>query len=153
MRPSARITLAAAPLLALTLAACGSSKTTVITVAPSTSAAAPTTSAATSEATTSAAPTTEASSSDTSLPDPAILASIFPSYVRDHVSGLGSASDDSLSKLGHAVCSDFEQGNTFLQTAQDVIDSLKVSDYEGGEFTGAAIAAYCPQFKSKIPSS
>ena len=149
MRASARITLAAAPLLALTLAACGSSKTIVVTVAPSTSAAAP----ATSQATTSAAPTTEASSSDTSLPDPAILASIFPSYVRDHVSGLSSASDDSLSQLGHAVCTDFEQGNTFLQTAQDVIDTLKVSDYDGGQFTGAAIAAYCPQFQSKIPSS
>lgn len=58
--------------------------------------------------------------------------------------------DGTMINVGHAVCSDFDGGDTMAQTVGDVKKSLGISNNGAGSIVGAAIAAYCPQNRSKM---
>jgi hypothetical protein len=63
-----------------------------------------------------------------------------------------SGSDQKMISVGHAVCTDWSGGNTLAQTVADVKNSLGLSDGGTGTILGAATAAYCPQYQSKLSS-
>jgi hypothetical protein len=52
--------------------------------------------------------------------------------------------------VGHAVCTDFDGGDTMAQTVDDVKKALGVSNNGAGSIVGAAVANYCPQNRSKL---
>jgi hypothetical protein len=52
--------------------------------------------------------------------------------------------------VGHAVCQDFDGGDTMAQTVDDVKKALGVSNNGAGSIVGAAVANYCPQNRSKL---
>jgi hypothetical protein len=52
--------------------------------------------------------------------------------------------------VGHAVCQDFDGGDTMAQTVGDVKKALGVSNPGAGTIVGAAIANYCPENRSKM---
>jgi hypothetical protein len=58
--------------------------------------------------------------------------------------------DGTMINVGHAVCSDFDGGDTMAQTVGDVKKSLGISNNGAGSIVGAAIAAYCPQNRTKM---
>lgn len=63
-----------------------------------------------------------------------------------------NGSDSSMIAVGHAVCQDWAGGNTLDQTITDVRKALALSDNGTGTVIGAATAAYCPQYQSKLPT-
>ncbi len=52
--------------------------------------------------------------------------------------------------VGHAVCTDFDAGDTMAQTVDDVKKALGVSNNGAGTIIGAAVANYCPENRSKL---
>jgi uncharacterized protein DUF732 len=58
--------------------------------------------------------------------------------------------DGTMINVGHAVCTDFAGGDTMEQTVGDVKKSLGVSNNGAGSIVGAAVAAYCPENRSKM---
>jgi hypothetical protein len=52
--------------------------------------------------------------------------------------------------VGHAVCQDWAGGDTMAQTVADVQKALGLSTNGSGTVIGAATAAYCPEFRSKL---
>ncbi|MEM6105826.1 DUF732 domain-containing protein [Mycobacterium sp. 050272] len=58
--------------------------------------------------------------------------------------------DQMMINAGHAVCQDFDAGDTMAQTVDDVKKALGVSNMGAGSIVGAAVAAYCPQNRSKM---
>lgn len=58
--------------------------------------------------------------------------------------------DQMMINAGHAVCQDFDAGDTMAQTVDDVKKALGVSNMGVGSIVGAAVAAYCPQNRSKM---
>lgn len=66
--------------------------------------------------------------------------------------GLGwpAGSDQTMIDVGHAVCQDWAGGDTLAQTVGDVQKSLGLSSNGSGTIVGAATAAYCPEFRSKM---
>lgn len=69
-----------------------------------------------------------------------------------HLRGLSWAdgADQSMINVGHAVCTDFDGGDTAAQTISDVKKSLGLSNGGSNIVVGAAVAAYCPQNRSKL---
>lgn len=63
-----------------------------------------------------------------------------------------NGSDSTMIAVGHAVCQDWAGGNTLDQTVTDVRKALGLSDGGTGTVIGAATAAYCPQYQSKLPT-
>jgi hypothetical protein len=63
-----------------------------------------------------------------------------------------NGSDSTMISVGHAVCQDWSGGNTLDQTVTDVRKALGLSDGGTGTVIGAATAAYCPQYQSKLPT-
>lgn len=63
-----------------------------------------------------------------------------------------NGADSKMISLGHAVCQDWASGNTLDQTIVDVRKALGLSDNGTGTIIGAATAAYCPQYQSKLPT-
>jgi Protein of unknown function (DUF732) len=63
-----------------------------------------------------------------------------------------AGSDQKMISVGHGVCTDWSGGNTLAQTVTDVKTTLGLSDGGTGTLLGAATAAYCPQYDSKLPS-
>lgn len=64
--------------------------------------------------------------------------------------GLGWTNDQTMINIGHAVCTDFDGGDTATQTIGDVKKSLQISSGGANIIVGAAVAAYCPQNRSKL---
>jgi hypothetical protein len=60
--------------------------------------------------------------------------------------------DQAVIETGKAVCSDWSNGATFSQEVSDLQGATDWSDYQVGVFIGAATAAFCPQYKSKLPT-
>ncbi|OBA57598.1 hypothetical protein A5647_23685 [Mycobacterium sp. 1100029.7] len=58
--------------------------------------------------------------------------------------------DQTMINVGHAVCQDFGGGDTMEQTVGDVKKALGVSNNGAGTIVGAAVAAYCPENRSKM---
>ena len=58
--------------------------------------------------------------------------------------------EQTMINVGHAVCQDFDGGDTMGQTVSDVKKSLGVSNPGAGSIIGAAIANYCPENRSKM---
>jgi Protein of unknown function (DUF732) len=58
--------------------------------------------------------------------------------------------DQTMINVGHAVCTDFAGGDTMQQTVGDVKKALGVSNNGAGSIVGAAVAAYCPENRSKM---
>ncbi|BAX91463.1 DUF732 domain-containing protein [Mycobacterium shigaense] len=63
-----------------------------------------------------------------------------------------NGADSKMIAVGHAVCQDWAGGNTLDQTVSDVRKALGLSDGGTGTIIGAATAAYCPQYQSKLPT-
>ncbi|SPM32461.1 hypothetical protein MRAB57_259 [Mycobacterium rhizamassiliense] len=63
-----------------------------------------------------------------------------------------NGADSKMITVGHAVCQDWAGGNTLDQTVTDVRKALGLSDNGTGTIIGAATAAYCPQYQSKLPT-
>lgn len=68
-----------------------------------------------------------------------------------HGIGWPSGSDGMMINVGHAVCQDWSAGDTLAQTVGDVQKTLGLSNNGSGTIIGAATAAYCPEFRSKLP--
>jgi hypothetical protein len=64
--------------------------------------------------------------------------------------GLGWPNDQAMINIGHAVCSDFDGGDTAAATIGDVKKSLGISSGGANIIVGAAVAAYCPENRSKL---
>jgi hypothetical protein len=58
--------------------------------------------------------------------------------------------DQTMINVGHAVCADFDGGDTMSQTVEDVKKTLGVGNNGAGSIVGAAVAAYCPANRSKM---
>lgn len=59
--------------------------------------------------------------------------------------------DQTMIKLGHAVCSDWDKGFTFEQTLADARTAFtQLSDQSIAKIMGAATGVYCPQYSSKF---
>jgi hypothetical protein len=54
---------------------------------------------------------------------------------------------------GHLACGELDGGKTPADVAQDVMAGSVLDAYHSGFFTGAAIAAFCPQYSSAIGGS
>lgn len=57
--------------------------------------------------------------------------------------------DQMMINAGHAVCQDFDAGDTMAQTVDDVKKALGVSNTGAGSIIGTAINVYCPGNRSK----
>lgn len=71
--------------------------------------------------------------------------------LQQHGIGWPSGSEQTMINVGHAVCQDWAGGDTLAQTVGDVQKTLGLSNNGSGTIIGAATAAYCPEFRSKIP--
>jgi Protein of unknown function (DUF732) len=60
--------------------------------------------------------------------------------------------DQAVIETGKAVCQDWSNGATFNQEVGDLKGATNWSDYQIGVFIGASTAAFCPQYKSKLPT-
>lgn len=52
----------------------------------------------------------------------------------------------------HEVCSELDNGDNFVQVVGSLMSVDSLTTDQAAYFTGAAIAGYCPQHKSDIPS-
>lgn len=59
-------------------------------------------------------------------------------------------SENTAIAAGQAVCADFAGGTTRDEIVVNTMGRTGLSLYEAGFLTGAAIAAYCPQFEDNI---
>jgi hypothetical protein len=66
--------------------------------------------------------------------------------------GLSWPSDQgqTMINVGHAVCQDFDGGDTMAQTVGDVKKALGVTNNGAGSIVGAAVTAYCPENRGKL---
>ncbi|OBI39388.1 hypothetical protein A5708_03865 [Mycobacterium colombiense] len=71
--------------------------------------------------------------------------------LQQHGIGWPNGSEQAMINVGHAVCQDWAGGDTLAQTVGDVQKTLGLSNNGSGTIVGAATAAYCPEFRSKIP--
>jgi hypothetical protein len=63
----------------------------------------------------------------------------------------GQYTDDELVQFGHAVCGDFDGGNTWLQTVGDAT-TAGFTAYDSGAVISAAVMFYCPQYLIDLPN-
>lgn len=73
--------------------------------------------------------------------DDKFLADLQAEGIDDHVSAEHAV------KGAHVVCQKLDSGMTAAQVAFDVLDSSSMPGYHSGFFVGAAIDAYCPQYR------
>lgn len=64
--------------------------------------------------------------------------------------GWANGADQTMINVGRAVCTDFDGGDTAAQTIGDVKKSLGLSSGGANIIVGAAVAAYCPENRSKL---
>jgi Protein of unknown function (DUF732) len=64
--------------------------------------------------------------------------------------GWANGADQTMINVGHAVCTDFDGGDTAAQTIGDVKKSVGLSSGGANIIVGAAVAAYCPQNRAKL---
>jgi hypothetical protein len=63
--------------------------------------------------------------------------------------GIGHrAPRDKLIQLGHEICDDMSKGKSPVDEATGLYNSADLSQHDAGTLVGAAVAAYCPQYKS-----
>jgi Protein of unknown function (DUF732) len=70
--------------------------------------------------------------------------------LQQHGLGWPSGQDQMMIDVGHAVCTDWASGDTMKQLATDVQKATGLSSNGSGTIIGAATAAYCPEFRSKM---
>lgn len=59
--------------------------------------------------------------------------------------------DQTMTQLGHAVCTDWSKGMTFEQTLADAKTAFtQLADTSVAKIMGAATGVYCPQYSSKF---
>ncbi len=75
----------------------------------------------------------------------------FVTAMRDLAHHLDNYTDAELVGLGHADCAAFKAGLDFVTVISTAVDS-GMDAYDAGALAGAAVAAYCPQYKSALPS-
>ncbi|CAM4449932.1 hypothetical protein MB901379_02460 [Mycobacterium basiliense] len=73
--------------------------------------------------------------------DDKFLAELQSEGITDHVSPSHAI------LAGHVVCQKLASGMTATQVAYDVLNSSSMPSYHSGYFVGAAIDAYCPQYR------
>jgi Protein of unknown function (DUF732) len=70
--------------------------------------------------------------------------------LQQHGLGWPSGQEQMMIDVGHAVCTDWAGGDTMKQLATDVQKATGLSSNGSGTIIGAATAAYCPEFRSKM---
>lgn len=87
-----------------------------------------------------------------STPDEATINSIFLQYIHGRIPNVNVQNTDSgLVTLGHAVCADWNSGDSFNQVLADGITAFPDwSTTSIAVFIGAATGAYCPQYSTKF---
>ena len=70
--------------------------------------------------------------------------------LQQHGLGWPSGQDQMMIDVGHAVCTDWAGGDTMKQLATEVQTATGLSSNGSGTIIGAATAAYCPEFRSKM---
>ncbi len=73
--------------------------------------------------------------------DNKFLAELKTEGITDHVSPAHAI------EAGHMVCQKLSDGMTPNEVAYDILNSSSMPGYHCGYFVGAAIDAYCPQYK------
>src|SRR4051812_22050896 len=58
--------------------------------------------------------------------------------------------DQQVVDTGQAVCQDWKGGATLATEVTDLQEVTDWTDYQIGVFIGAATAAFCPQYQSKL---
>jgi hypothetical protein len=74
----------------------------------------------------------------------------FLQYIANNGITWPAGKDQQVIDTGYAVCTDWKNGATFGQEAQDLKDTTGWDDHKIGTFVGAATGAFCPQYQSKI---
>src|SRR6202000_2665882 len=67
--------------------------------------------------------------------------------ISDHVSA------DHAIQAGHEVCQQLDGGKSPSDVANTVLNSTEMPAYHLGDFVGAAIKVYCPQYVGQLSSS
>ena len=70
--------------------------------------------------------------------------------LQQHGLGWPSGQEQMMIDVGHAVCTDWAGGDTMKQLATEVQKATGLSSNGSGTIIGAATAAYCPEFRSKM---
>jgi hypothetical protein len=70
--------------------------------------------------------------------------------LQQHGLGWPAGQDQMMIDVGHAVCTDWANGDTMKQLATDVQKATGLSSNGSGTIIGAATVAYCPEFRSKM---
>ena len=78
--------------------------------------------------------------------DAKFLAELKSEGITDHVSPAHAI------EAGHLVCRKLDDGLTPNEVAYDVLNSSSMPSYHSGYFVGAAIDAYCPQYRPEETS-
>lgn len=79
--------------------------------------------------------------------DDKFLAQLRSEGITDHVSNAHAI------EAGHFVCVKLDNGVSPTDVANDVLNSSSMPAFHSGYFVGAAIDAYCPRHKSKLPGA
>lgn len=87
-----------------------------------------------------------ASTAKADAADTAFLAGLQSEGITDHVSPAHAI------LAAHMVCQQIEDGKSPNDVVGNVITSTSMPAYHAGYFVGAAIDAYCPEYKSKLPA-
>jgi Protein of unknown function (DUF732) len=78
--------------------------------------------------------------------DNKFLAELKSEGITDHISPAHAID------AGHTVCQKLDDGMTPNEVAYDILNSSSMPGYHCGYFVGAAIDAYCPQFRPEETS-
>jgi hypothetical protein len=76
--------------------------------------------------------------------DAKFLAGLQAQGITDHVSPAHAI------MAAHMVCQQLEDGKSPSDVANAVVESTSMPAFHSGYFVGAAIDAYCPDYKSKL---
>lgn len=159
-KPTVRALPVAAIAITLALTGCGSddddraastttTRTTNVSRAPFT----PAPPVATTTTTTAVPPTTQTTPPSTERTlSPAMTDELYIGTLE--LQGIEVDDRDHAIALGKAVCTDFNDGLTFLQISLGVYQGYEgqFTAEEVGYMVGAAIPAYCPQHEDKLPN-
>lgn len=67
--------------------------------------------------------------------------------------GIGYTSRDAAITAGHAVCTLFDYGFSFLDVGDVVLEETELSPYQAGWLIGAATFAFCDEYAYLIPGA
>lgn len=65
-----------------------------------------------------------------------------------HARGINFTSQQAAIIAGHEVCDELDLGKQKSDIASTVMANSRMDGYHAGYFVGAAIAAYCPRYRS-----